>query len=111
MRTRSQRSSKRWASSARRSSSPSPVTAETSGAPGKRFASRRRPERVDAVDLVQDHVVGDLGRADLAEDLLDRRTLTVLLVVVRRRVDHVENQIRDECLLERRREALDELCR
>ena len=68
-------------------------------------------ERVDGVDLVDDELDGQLLRADLPEyrvycgDLLDE------LLLGGRPVDHMEDEIGDEGLLERRGEALDELMR
>ena len=96
---------------ARSSSSPSPVCAETCSASGKRFASRRRAQRVDRVDLVQHELERQVVGADLVQDGLDRRDLLVEALVGRRRVDDVQDEVGDERLLERRREALDELVR
>ena len=48
------------------SSSPSPVTAETCGASGKRLSSRRRPNSSTRVDLVQHELHRQLRGADLA---------------------------------------------
>ena len=67
--------------------------------------------RVEAVDLVDDQLEGDLPRSDLREHRLDRVDLLDEHVLGQRPVDDVEDEIRDERLLERGREPLDQLCR
>ncbi len=52
-----------------------------------------------------------LRRADLVQHVGDRVELAVLLVVVGRGVDHVQDDVGDERLLERRCEAFDEVVR
>ena len=69
------------------------------------------PERIDAVDLVQHDHDGQLRRADLVQHVADRVALPVLLVVERRGIDHVEHDVGDERLFERRREPFDEVVR
>ena len=82
--------------------------------PGARPGSAREPaarERVDGVDLVQDELARELGGADLREHGVDRADHLVEPLVGRGRVEHVEDEVGDERLLERRGEALDELVR
>ena len=55
--------------------------------------------------------IGQVGRADLAQDAVDRGDLLDELLLGRGPVDDVEDEVGDERLLERRREALDELMR
>ncbi len=110
-RTRSQRSSNRRASSAFSSSSPSPVERRDLRRVGEAVREPAAAERVDPVDLVQHELDGQLAGADLVQHVVDRRALAVLLVVGRGRVDDVQHHVGDERLLERRREALDELVR
>ena len=105
-------SSKRSAMRAFSSSRPSPVTAETCGASGKRFARRRRPSGSTRSILFSTSCDRQLARADLAAARRrPRRRCASELVVRRRGVDDVEHDVGDERLLERRREALDELVR
>src|SRR4029079_4073008 len=62
-------------------------------------------------DLVDHPLDGDLPGTDLTQNRLDRRDLLREQLVGQRAVDDVEDEVRDERLLERRGEALDELRR
>ena len=66
-------------------------------------------ERVDGVDLVQDELDRQLGRPDLVEHAVHRCELLGQAVLRGRGVGDVQDEVGDERLLERRREALDEL--
>jgi len=66
---------------------------------------------VHGVDLVEDEQARDLVGSDLVQDGVDGRDLLDEPFFGRRGVDDVEHKIRDERLLQRRREALDELRR
>ena len=110
-RTRSQRSSKRSASSACSSSSPSPVSAETCGASGKRFASRRRPSGSTRSILFSTSSIGSSPAPISCSTSSTASRWRSCSSSARRRVDDVQHDVGDERLLERRREALDELMR
>src|SRR3954454_2473543 len=69
------------------------------------------PQRVDGVDLVQDQLDGQLRGADLAEHALDGPQHLVEPLLGGRGVGDVNDEIGDQRLLERGREALDELMR
>ncbi len=66
---------------------------------------------VDGVDLVQHELAQQLVGPDLVQDGVDRRDLLDEPFLGCGRVDNVEHEVRDECLLERRGETLDELRR
>ena len=68
-------------------------------------------QRIDAVDLVQDELERHLVRPDLVQDGVHRVDHLLQPVVGLRRIDDVQDEIRDERLLQRRGEALDELGR
>ena len=68
-------------------------------------------QRVDRVDLVQHELARQVGGADLGSTASTASDLLVEPLVGRRRVDDVQDEVGDERLLERRREALDELVR
>ena len=87
------------------------MTAETCGAPGKRLASRRRPSGSTWSILFRTTSYAASSAPISLSTLLDRRALGEPFVVVRGRIDHVQDEVRDERLLERRREAFDELSR
>ena len=94
----------------RSSSRPSPVAAE----PGPRRGTDCEPpacERVDAVDLVQDELDGQLVRTDLREHVIDRGDHLPEPLLGSGGIGHVQHEVGDERLLERRGEALDELMR
>ena len=74
------------------------------------MCSRRLAEWVDGVDLVQDELDRQLPRSDLGEHVLDRGHLLRQTLLGRRPVGHVQDEVGAARLLERRREALDELC-
>src|SRR5581483_11274487 len=78
---------------------------------GEPVAEPAPPDFVEQVDLVQDELARERGRPDLREHLLDRRHLALDLLVGSRRIDDVQDHVRDERLLECRREPLDELVR
>ena len=67
--------------------------------------------QIEPVDLVDDQLDGDLAGADPREHGLDGVDLLGEHLLGQRAVDDVEDEIRDERLLERRREPLDELGR
>ena len=87
------------------------MTAEICSEPGKAFPRRRAAERVDLVDLVQHELERDLVRTDLAEHGVNGVDHLLEPVVRLGGVDDVQHEVRDERLLQRRREALDELRR
>src|SRR5439155_8070372 len=66
---------------------------------------------VDRVDLVDHDLERELLRADLAQDCRHGARLFVEPIVRDRRIDDVQDEVRDEGLLERRREPFDELRR
>src|SRR5262249_6915833 len=68
-------------------------------------------ERVDGVDLVHYELDGQLVGADLPQHRVDGGDLLHKLLLRRRAVDDMENEIGDERLLERRGEALHQLVR
>ena len=55
--------------------------------------------------------IGQVGRADLAQDRIDGGDLLDELLLGRRSVDDVQDEVGHERLLERRGEPLDELVR
>ena len=69
------------------------------------------PERVHQVDLVDHELHRHVRGADLGQDPFDRSAHLVELLVGRRTIDQVEDEIGHEGLLERRGEALDQLVR
>ena len=76
-------------------------------------AVRDAPARdgVEPVDLVQHELHGNLAGADLREHRLDREPLLGEDVLGQRPVENVQDDVRDERLLEGRRKALHELRR
>jgi hypothetical protein len=105
----SKRSREALAIRARSASSPSPSAPRPAA---RREAVREAPppQRVDGVDLVQDELDGSSPRrsrrAPLARPRAARRARPRA-----RGVDDVQDEVGDERLLERRREALDQLVR
>ena len=87
------------------------MTAEICSEPGKRVREPPAAERVDLVDLVQHELERDLVRTDLPEHGVHGRDHLLEPVVRLGGVDDVQHEVGDERLLERRREALDELRR
>ena len=85
------------------------MSAEICSASGYRFASRRRPSVSTASILLTTSSIGQLGRADLPQDIVDGRDLLDELLLGGRPVDDVQDEVGDERLLERRGEPLDEL--
>ena len=79
--------------------------------PGSGSSSRSRASPSTPVDLVEHELDRQLAGTDLGEHRLDGLHHLVELGVVRGRVGDVQDEIGDERLLERRREALDELVR
>jgi hypothetical protein len=67
--------------------------------------------QVQPVDLVDNSLDGHLPGPDPGQNRLDRRDLVRKHIVGQRAVHDVQDEIRDERLLERRGEALDELRR
>jgi hypothetical protein len=68
------------------------------------------PKGVHSVDLVDHDFEREPARADLIQDARDGCRLLVELLVGHGRVDDVEDEVGDEGLLERRGEALHQLC-
>ena len=66
---------------------------------------------IDAVDLVQDELGGQLVGADLVQYRGDRRDLLLQLLLRERGVGDVQDEVGDERLLERGGEALHQLVR
>ena len=66
---------------------------------------------VDTVDLVQHELDRQVRGADLVEHVLDRGDHRIELVLGGRGIGDMEHKVGDERLLERRREAFDELVR
>ena len=66
---------------------------------------------VDRIDLVDDDLEREVGCADLVQHGVDRRSLFIELIVGRRRVDDVEDEIGHQGFLEGRGESLHELGR
>ena len=64
---------------------------------------------VDQIDLVQHELHRNVGDADLRQDVVDGGAHPVELVVGRGAVGHVQNEVGDERLLQRRGKTLDEL--
>src|SRR3954471_21073555 len=69
------------------------------------------PLVVDPVGLVEDEQPRPVTRVDLVEHVLDRARHGDHLVLVDRRVDHVDDQVGEARLLKRRAERVDELMR
>ena len=69
------------------------------------------PELIEDVDLVQHELERDVVRADLRQERLDRLDRLPNRSSRKRGVRDVEHEVRDECLLERRGESLDQLGR
>ena len=103
------RSARRAAPSARRA--PRRSRAETCGASGKRFASRRRPSASTRSILFSTSSTGSSSAPISLQHVLDRAHHLVEPLLGGGRVGDVEDEVGDERLLERRREALDELVR
>ena len=87
------------------------MSAETCGAAGKRFDRRRRPSGSTWSILFSTTSTGSSACSDLVQHVVDCFPLPVLLVVGRRGIDDVQHHVGDERLLQRRREAFDELVR
>ena len=66
-------------------------------------------ERIQEISLVQDELDRDVVGPDLREDGVDGGDRLAQPVLRERGIGDVQDEVRDECLLERRRETLDEL--
>ena len=78
---------------------------------GKAIRQAAPAERIEPVDLVQDELEGHLIRTDLGQHGVHGSDHLLELLVTHRGIHDVQDQIRDERLFERRREALNELGR
>ena len=65
-------------------------------------------ERIQEINLVQDELDRDVVGPDLREDGVDGGD-RLAQPVAEAGIGDVQDEVRDECLLERRRETLDEL--
>ena len=90
---------------------PSPSSAETRTASGCRPASLAPLLLVEQVGLVEDEQARLVAGPDLLEHLVDRLHVGDPPLLRRRGVDHVEDQVGEHGLLERRLERLDQLVR
>ena len=87
------------------------MSADTSTASGWRKASSRRRSSVDRVRLVEHEQARLLAHADRLQHVLDGARHGEELLLVRARVDHVQEQVGPPRLLQRGAERVDELVR
>ena len=78
---------------------------------GKAVGEASAPQYVSRVDLVDDDLDRKVIGTDVVQNGGNRCRLLIEAVVRYRSVDDVQDEIRDECLLERGREPFDELGR